>query len=224
MVSVLKTYTSGQLQKEYFLYDSLLEGQSTEYFENGFVSLRENWHLGNRNGSSVKYYSNGNVCERGDYNNGLRTGCWFGYYENNNIREFKDYFFHDSINAQESKYPNRYVTFDTLGRVEFNSYTMYHELNKVDSASRDYLFTLFLLPAKTKCTIIYRHRDDGISDTLREDENPVIFRLKNDSDFVFGRVRCITDTIWADGKWHYQEFNSYFDTRKTTCNLPADIW
>ena len=222
---VVDTYPNGFTRAEYTLINGRLEGTKREYYDNGTLKSTEEWRDSLRHGKAVYYNAEGIKIEEGGFKNNLVTGCWIKYYDSGTISSFRDYSAPDSIVASVGgkPYPVRYLDFRETGDVNFDVLSMYYELSPVDTMGERYaVLTVKCLPANTTMRIIYTHKDSTKFDTAYEDENPIAFMMKSNSDYVKGIIQCL-DTIVVDGKPTYQGYESYFDSRRPTCNVPIEL-
>lgn len=222
---ILEKYPNGNIRAKYNLVNNRLEGTKYEYYENGNLKSSEVWSDSSRNGEVFYYDEDGVLETRGEYKNDKKVGCWIEYYPDNKVKSFAEFLLLDTANPALKAYQNRYLDFKENGEVDFDVLCMYHELYPVDTmGKRLHVLQVGYVPANTHFRIIYSHHDfhDRL-DTLGEEDNPVVFEHHSNSDYISGSIECYTDTIVVDGKWHYEVFSSYFDTRKPTCNLPREV-
>lgn len=198
-----------------------VDGKWIEYYPSGRVKSSESVQNNLKNGEALYYSEDGKLVERGEYLNDKVSGCWVTYYPGGAIKSFNEYFRNDSLDRSgASNYPNRFVDFDSEGNPDFSEMTFYYNFYPVDTLGEHYyLLELKYLIKGTKTRMIFAHGDSLGFDTCGEEENPMAIRLKSKNDYIYGMVESIGDTVWTDGKWGYQIFTSYFDSREPPCNI-----
>jgi hypothetical protein len=220
---MIDTYPNGVRKAKYTLVDGKLEGTKLEYYEDGTLMSKEEWKDSLKDGKAIYYNKDGMKIQEGEYKKNSITGCWMEYYDNGNMKTFRDYSVPDSIQKSVDKLlPNRYLDFTDEGEINFDVSTMYYELSPVDTMGGHYfVLSVKCLPANTSMRIIYTHKDSSRQDTAYE--NPVAFLLRSDHDYVSGIVQCVMDSVPVDEGVSYYSYESYFDSRRPTYNLPKDM-
>lgn len=128
---VLKQYhKNGKLKSEqFFALDTIQQGESLRFYENGNVETRVNFFNGEKNGMEETYYQNGNRKYIGFYKNGKQDSLWTWYSAENKIeskgywqdnKAFKEHlkYYADGIHVKE------YLYYDLNGNLLYkNNYT-----------------------------------------------------------------------------------------------------
>lgn len=218
----IEYYPNGNIKLVYTTKNGKLNGLRTEYYLTRKVKSQENWCDGIENGAAYLYYPNGNIKIRGSFLRGEKSGCWFEYYDGNVVRTFREYLIDSISNAKP--YLNRYLDFDSIGNADLNVLSLYWEAHIIDSVNKQFLkIDIAYVPANSKYRIIYKSNSDTISDTIDcNNVSPVIIPINSRNKYIFGDLQCYTPSYELNGEMIFDSYDSYFDSRKLSCNL--DFW
>jgi MORN repeat variant len=92
-------YPSGEIKSEFEVDENgLKRGLGIDYWNNGNVKHKYNWHKGKLNGRCEEYYESGKIESMAYFKNGKQDSLMFGYFENGSLSQ-KGYYKEDKLSG-----------------------------------------------------------------------------------------------------------------------------
>ena len=85
LVQIFYDNSANSKLAEFYIKDDLVDGILIQYYENGQIKAKIEYHNGLRDGKATFYYSSGQIKAEGKYSNGKKHGKWKFYDKQGNL-------------------------------------------------------------------------------------------------------------------------------------------